>query len=108
MQFSKSRETNKFQARIVIATGVNVCLAEWITDDTHVLSVCLHMYKIYFISRQVLQKQMDLELELYGDLKDKSSENSMGKVFMLSLSSQPVDHEMPPDGGMGRGKVTNH
>ena len=52
---------------------------------------------------------MDLELELFGDLKDKSStsenkpgENkplnasaavAIGKVFMLSLSSQPVDHE---------------
>ena len=39
---------------------------------------------------QVLQKQMDLELELFGDLKDKTS---VGKVYMLSLSSQPVDHE---------------
>lgn len=37
---------------------------------------------------------MDLELELYGDLKEKSSA-ALGKVFMLSLSSQPVDHEDP-------------
>ena len=54
---------------------------------------------------------MDLELELFGDIKDKSSasenkfgENkplnasaaaavAVGKVFMFSLSSQPVDHE---------------
>merc|ERR1712223_929886 len=43
---------------------------------------------------QVLQKQMDLELELFGDLKDKSGNSSaLGKVYMLSLSSQPVDHE---------------
>lgn len=37
---------------------------------------------------------MDLELELFGDLKDKSgSSSAVGKVYMLSLSSQPVDHE---------------
>ena len=54
---------------------------------------------------------MDLELELFGDIKDKSSSSenkfgenkplnasaaaavAVGKVFMLSLSSQPVDHE---------------
>ncbi len=42
---------------------------------------------------QVLQKQMDLELELFSDLKDKSSGAPIGKIFMLSLSSQPVDHE---------------
>eukprot|EP00095_Tigriopus_kingsejongensis_P006170 maker-scaffold40_size501252-snap-gene-4.17 protein:Tk06170 transcript:maker-scaffold40_size501252-snap-gene-4.17-mRNA-1 annotation:"phosphofurin acidic cluster sorting protein" len=41
---------------------------------------------------QVLQKQMDLELELYGDVKEKSAGSAIGKVFMLSLSSQPVDH----------------
>ena len=61
---------------------------------------------------------MDLELELFGDLKEKSSTNenkpgenkplnssaalSIGKVFMLSLSSQPVDHEDVT----GRTKVT--
>lgn len=43
---------------------------------------------------QVLQKQMDLELELYGDIKEKSG-SAIGKVYMLSLSSQPVDHEDP-------------
>ena len=42
---------------------------------------------------------MDLELELFGDLKEKSS--SLGKLYMLSLSSQPVDHEDPA----GREKV---
>ena len=37
---------------------------------------------------------MDLELELFGDLKDKSGcSTALGKVYMLSLSSQPVDHE---------------
>ena len=46
-----------------------------------------------FFCLQVLQKQMDLELELFGDLKDKSGSSSVGKVYMLSLSSQPVDHE---------------
>lgn len=68
---------------------------------------------------QVLQKQMDLELELFGDIKDKSSTNenkpgenkplnasaavAIGRVFMLSLSSQPVDHEDVS----GRTKVTS-
>jgi hypothetical protein len=75
---------------------------------------------------------MDLELELFGDLKEKSSNSgaggggigsgsvvsgvapsappgaaaapsansvAMGKVFMLSLSSQPVDHEDAASGG---------
>ena len=54
---------------------------------------------------QVLQKQMDLELELFGDLKDKSGNSSaLGKVYMLSLSSQPVDHE---DASGERQKVSN-
>ena len=56
---------------------------------------------------------MDLELELFGDAKDnKTTSNNqgsstgttsaaIGKVFMLSLSSQPVDHEDPA----GRAKV---
>ena len=48
---------------------------------------------IDYLLMQVLQKQMDLELELFGDLKDKSGSSSVGKVYMLSLSSQPVDHE---------------
>ena len=38
---------------------------------------------------------MDLELELYSDVKEKTSGNAIGKVYMLSLSSQPVDHEDP-------------
>uniref|UniRef100_A0A0K2UKU9 Phosphofurin acidic cluster sorting protein 2like [Acyrthosiphon pisum] n=2 Tax=Lepeophtheirus salmonis TaxID=72036 RepID=A0A0K2UKU9_LEPSM len=42
---------------------------------------------------QVLQKQLDLELELYGRQKDKSGSQAIGKVYMLSLTSQPVDHE---------------
>ena len=42
---------------------------------------------------------MDLELELFGDLKDKSGSSSVGKVHMLSLSSQPVDHEDPATTG---------
>ena len=39
---------------------------------------------------QVLQKQMDLELELFGDVKEKTSSNAIGKVYVVSLSSQPV------------------
>ena len=45
---------------------------------------------------------MDLELELFGDLKEKSAGSAVGKVFMLSLSSQPVDHEASAS---GRNKV---
>ena len=37
--FSKSRKQSNFPGRIVIATGGTVGLAEWITDDTHVLSI---------------------------------------------------------------------
>ena len=71
---------------------------------------------------------MDLELELFGDLKQQEktlingsgggggggsgsgggnnpgSNSSIGKVFMLSLSSQPVDHE----DASGRGKVGSY
>ena len=36
---------------------------------------------------------MDLELELFGDSKEKTSGNAIGKVYIISLSSQPVDHE---------------
>ena len=40
---------------------------------------------------QVLQRQMDLELEL---VEGKNGNGSvLGKVYLLSLSSQPVDHE---------------
>ena len=45
---------------------------------------------------------MDLELELFGDVKEKTSSNAIGKVFVVSLSSQPVDHE---DATEGRQKV---
>ena len=41
---------------------------------------------------------MDLELELYGDLKEKTSGNAIGKVYINSLSSQPVDHEESTEG----------
>ena len=50
-------------------------------------------FGLTIFSYQVLQKQMDLELELFSDLKEKSSGSAIGKVYMLSLSSQPVDHE---------------
>ena len=40
---------------------------------------------------QVLQRQMDLELEL---VEGKGGNGTvLGKVYLLSLSSQPVDHE---------------
>ena len=44
---------------------------------------------------------MDLELELFSNDATKDSKVSsgkeavIGKVYMLSLSSQPVDHEDP-------------
>ena len=47
---------------------------------------------------------MDLELELYGDVKEKTSNNAIGKVYILSLSSQPVDHE---ESSEGRQKVSS-
>merc|ERR1711962_821094 len=40
---------------------------------------------------QVLQKQMDLELELLEGKEERKS--VLGRLYMLSLSSQPVDHE---------------
>ena len=46
---------------------------------------------------------MDLELELFGDVKEKTSSNAIGKVYVVSLSSQPVDHE---DSTEGRQKVS--
>ncbi|XP_034250250.1 phosphofurin acidic cluster sorting protein 2 isoform X2 [Thrips palmi] len=43
---------------------------------------------------QVLQKQLDLELELCGDSKEpKSHHNVVARVSVLGLNSQPVDHE---------------
>ena len=48
---------------------------------------------------------MDLELELYGDVKEKTSANAIGKVYIVSLSSQPVDHEEPTE---GRQKVSKY
>ena len=61
---------------------------------------------LFLLFFQVLQKQMDLELELFGDLKEKTSGASVGKVIMLSLSSQPVDHETEDANG-GRAKVSS-
>nr|CAD7434850.1 unnamed protein product [Timema monikensis] len=45
---------------------------------------------------KVLQKQMDLELDLFTDSKEKSLSlitNVVARVTVQSLSSQPVDHE---------------
>jgi putative N-acetylmannosamine-6-phosphate epimerase len=44
----------------------------------------------------VLQKQMDLELDLFSDIKDKSLSlisNVVARVSVQALNSQPVDHE---------------
>ena len=53
--------------------------------------------KANLILLKVLQKQLDLELELYGDVKEKTSVNAIGKIYVVSLSSQPVDHEESTD-----------
>lgn len=50
------------------------------TDDMSILA-----------SFQVLQQSVDRELNLYSDLKERT--NVVAQVMMLSLSSQPVDHE---------------
>ena len=43
---------------------------------------------------QVLQRQLDLELELCGDVKEpKSHSNVVARVSVQGLNSQPVDHE---------------
>ncbi|KAJ9574727.1 hypothetical protein L9F63_008097, partial [Diploptera punctata] len=45
---------------------------------------------------QVLQRQMDLELDLFSDLKDKGLSlisNLVARVTVQALNSQPVDHE---------------
>ena len=63
---------------------------------------CAHVkyenIKANLILLKVLQKQLDLELELYGDVKEKTSVNAIGKIYVVSLSSQPVDHEESTDG----------
>ena len=43
------------------------------------------------ISLQVLQQSVDRELNMYSDLKERT--NKVAQIMMLSLSSQPVDHE---------------
>lgn len=40
---------------------------------------------------QVLQRQMDMELELMEGKEERKA--VLGRLYMLSLSSQPVDHE---------------
>ena len=40
---------------------------------------------------QVLQRSVDRELNLYSDPKERT--NKVAQVMVLSLSSQPVDHE---------------
>lgn len=48
-----------------------------------------------FPSPQVLQRPVDRELELYSEGKEKGV--SLAKVTMVSLSSQPVDTDEPPE-----------
>ncbi|KAJ8670159.1 hypothetical protein QAD02_001418 [Eretmocerus hayati] len=42
---------------------------------------------------QVLQKQMDLELELVSDKAEKYGGHALARVNVIALSSQPVDHD---------------
>ncbi|XP_023245511.1 phosphofurin acidic cluster sorting protein 2 [Copidosoma floridanum] len=42
---------------------------------------------------QVLQKQMDLELELVSDKAEKYGGHSLARVHVVALCSQPVDHD---------------
>lgn len=54
--------------------------------------ICVHF--IHFkltIFVQVLQRPLDLELELLSDPKDPKS--LIGRVYIMCLNSQPVDHE---------------
>ena len=44
-----------------------------------------------FLRLKVLQCSVDRELNLYSTMKDQT--NVVGKVTMLSVSSQPVDHD---------------
>ena len=44
-----------------------------------------------FHPHQVLQRAVDRELNLYSDPKERT--NKVAQVMVLSLSSQPVDHE---------------
>ena len=46
---------------------------------------------ITFFLPQVLQQSVDRELNMYSDLKERT--NKVAQIMMLSLSSQPVDHE---------------
>ena len=70
--FQNLAKQNKVQARIVIATGGTVGLAEWIIDDTHVLyehKLNIHCYlnlKLSFHS-QVFHFTL---LVIYIDLQD--------------------------------------
>lgn len=43
----------------------------------------------------MLQRQLDLELDLFSDMKEKglSMINIVARVTVQALSSQPVDHE---------------
>jgi hypothetical protein len=44
----------------------------------------------------VLQRQLDLELDLFSDMKEKGLSmisNIVARVTVQALSSQPVDHE---------------
>ncbi|XP_050531583.1 phosphofurin acidic cluster sorting protein 1 isoform X3 [Daktulosphaira vitifoliae] len=49
----------------------------------------------------VLQRPLDLELELLGDPKDPKS--LVGRVYIVCLNSQPVDHEGVTKAVTGRG-----
>lgn len=65
--------------------GIEVLNNVWL--EFLLLCMCL-------VVLQVLQRQMDLELDLVSDVKEpKSHNNVVARVSVHSLNSQPVDHE---------------
>lgn len=57
--------------------------------STKKIQTCIYFKRTIFI--QVLQRPLDLELELLSDPKDPKS--LIGRVYIMCLNSQPVDHE---------------
>ena len=57
----------------------------------YLFHACIHQQPCLILCPQVLQRSVDRELNLYSEVKDHSQ--VVAQVVMLSLSSQPVDHE---------------
>lgn len=83
-------------------------LAEGVVNMAQVINLIMKQLKLFifkwlndceitgsFICTQVLQKQMDLELELVSDKSEKYGGYAvpLAKVNVVALSSQPVDHD---------------